>query len=300
MEFVDILLNRIEGENDLKRPVNALICFSKEKTGKALGTIIHKMVHNRPEKSSVTLLNLIDAEQAQQIHDEEAYKAQLFSDIIRLSESSKISIRTFVKQSENYVDDILHTSEEYNCNLILLGIGSSVFNSSIWNKYLKMKDENVINEADYPQHLGKKATSSMKNVSSLLLRNKVSTGIFIENNLFDIKNIFVPILMKEDAFSFPYFYQMAKNPDVTVTLWDAIGLLESGQKFQRLFQFISRKTDGRVKLWDNNKKIGLDFIQQQDLAIIGFAGWEKLIGSALPWNQYLPSVLIIQDKQILQ
>ncbi len=298
MEFADILSRRIEGENELKKPVNALICFSKVKTGKALGALINKMVRFKPDKSSITLLNLIDAEQAQQIQDENIYKSDLFSDIIRLSEANKLSVRTFVKQSDNYVDDILRTAEEYNCNLVLLGIGNSVFNPSLWSQYLKLKDENVVDEFYY-QQLGTKVTSSLKNVSTLLNRNKLSTGIFAENDYSDSNTIFVPILTKEDAFSFPYFYQMAKNPDVSVTVWDAIGLMETWQKFQKLFQFIIKKTDGRVKLWDNDKKIELDFIQQQDLMIIGFSGWEKLIASALSWTHHLPSALIIKDKQTL-
>lgn len=296
MEFVDILLKRIEGENELKRPVNALICFSKVKTGKALGALMNKMVRFRPDKSSVTLLNLIDAEQAKHIQDENTYKSELFSDIIQLSEANKLSVRTFVKQSENYVEDILRTTDEYNCNLVLLGIGSSVFNSSLWHKYLKLREENNLPEAAL-QQLDEKAASSLNNVSTLLARNKLSTGIFVENNYLDANQLFVPILYKEDAYSFPYFYQMAKNPDVTVTVWDAIGLMESDQKFQKLFQFIAKKTDGRVKLWDNNKKIELNFIQQQDLMIIGFNGWEKLIGSPLSWTHCLPSVLIIKDNK---
>ncbi|BBD46200.1 MAG: hypothetical protein PHT14_08720 [Petrimonas sp.] len=296
MEFVDILLKRIEGENELKRPVNALICFSKVKTGKALGALMNKMVRFRPDKSSVTLLNLIDAEQAKHIQDENTYKSELFSDIIQLSEANKLSVRTFVKQSENYVEDILRTADEYNCNLVLLGIGSSVFNSSLWHKYLKLREENNLPEAAL-QQLDEKAASSLNNVSTLLARNKLSTGIFVENNYLDANQLFVPILYKEDAYSFPYFYQMAKNPDVTVTVWDAIGLMESDQKFQKLFQFIAKKTDGRVKLWDNNKKIELNFIQQQDLMIIGFNGWEKLIGSPLSWTHCLPSVLIIKDNK---
>lgn len=297
MEFVDILLKRIEGENELKKPINALICFSKEKTGKALGALINKMVRFRPDKSSITLLNLIDAEQAKQIKDENVYKSELFSDLIQLSETNKLSIRTFVKQSENYVDDILRTAEEYNCNLVLLGIGNSVFNSTLWSKYLQLKDENNLGEDTNDQQLGEKTITSLNNVSSLLERNKLSTGIFVENNYSDAKNLFVPILNKEDAFSFPYFYQMAKNPDVTVTVWDAIGLIQNEQKFQKLFQFIVKKNDGRVKLWDNNKKIELDFIEQQDLMIIGFNGWEKLISSALSWTHHLPSVLIIKDNK---
>lgn len=296
MEFVDILLKRIEGENELKRPVNALICFSKVKTGKALGALMNKMVRFRPDKSSVTLLNLIDAEQAKHIQDENTYKSELFSDIIQLSEANKLSVRTFVKQSENYVEDILRTADEYNCNLVLLGIGSSVFNSSLWHKYLKLREDNKLPEAVL-QQLDEKAASSLNNVSTLLARNKLSTGIFVENNYLDANQLFVPILYKEDAYSFPYFYQMAKNPDVTVTVWDAIGLMESDQKFQKLFQFIAKKTDGRVKLWDNNKKIELNFIQQQDLMIIGFNGWEKLIGSPLSWTHCLPSVLIIKDNK---
>lgn len=296
MEFVDILLKRIEGENELKRPVNALICFYKVKTGKALGALMNKMVRFRPDKSSVTLLNLIDAEQAKRIQDENAYKSELFSDIIQLSETNKLSVRTFVKQSENYVEDILRTAEEYNCNLVLLGIGSSVFNSSLWHKYLQLREEKCIPEAAF-QQLDEKAATSLNNVSTLLARNKLSTGIFVENNYSDANHLFVPILYKEDAYSFPYFYQMAKNPDVTVTVWDAIGLVETDQKFQKLFQFITKKTDGRVKLWDNNKKIELNFIQQQDLMIIGFNGWEKLIASPLSWTHYLPSVLIIKDKK---
>lgn len=296
MEFVDILLKRIEGENELKRPVNALICFSKVKTGKALGALMNKMVRFRPDKSSVTLLNLIDAEQAKHIQDENTYKSELFSDIIQLSEANKLSVRTFVKQSENYVEDILRTADEYNCNLVLLGIGSSVFNSSLWHKYLKLREENNLPEAAL-QQLDEKAASSLNNVSTLLARNKLSTGIFVENNYLDANQLFVPILYKEDAYSFPYFYQIAKNPDVTVTVWDAIGLMESDQKFQKLFQFIAKKTDGRVKLWDNNKKIELNFIQQQDLMIIGFNGWEKLIGSPLSWTHCLPSVLIIKDNK---
>lgn len=297
MEFVDILLKRIEGENELKKPVNALICFSKAKTGKALGALINKMVRFRPDKSSITLLNLIDAEQAGQILDENVYKSELFSDIIQLSEANKLSIRTFVKQSDNYVDDILRTAEEYNCNLVLLGIGSSVFNSSLWSKYLKLKDETAQNEVDYHQLLGEKTATSLNNVSSLLERNKLSTGIFVEKDYSDANHLFVPILNKEDAFSFPYLYQMAKNQDVIVTVWDAIGLMETEQKFQKLFQFITKKTDGRVKLWDNNKKIEISFIEQQDLMIIGLNGWEKLISSALSWTHHLPSVLIIKDNK---
>ena len=285
MEFVDILLKRIEGENELKKPVNALICFSKVTTGKALGALISRMARFRPDKSSVTLLNLIDTSRPEISRTKTDTKLN-FSGIIPSAEANRLSIRTFVKESENYVEEILRTAEEYDCNLVLLGIGSSLFNPALWHKYLQLKESSSMSELDF---------------SSLLARNRLSIGIFLDNNYRDGNRIFVPLLYQEDAYVFPYLYQLAKNPDVTVTIWDAIGLMESDPKFQKLFQFIVKKTDGEVKLWDNNKKIELDFIQQQDLMIIGFNGWEKLIGSPLSWTSHLPSVLIIKDsKQALK
>ena len=35
-------------------------------------------------------------------------------------------------------------------------------------------------------------------------------------------------------------------------------------------------------LWDDDRKIERDFIQQQDLVIMGIDGWGKLLATALP------------------
>ena len=304
MDFVDILSKRIEGENELKRPVNALVCFSNLQTGKALGALIHKIVRHKADNSAITLLNLVKEEQHQQIENEEVYKSELLSDIIQESEKGKISVRTFVRQYKNFVEEILHTAEEYDSSLVVLGMESQTFDTSFWDKFWHMKFENEPNtEEDEEEVLEKaeeSATDPMQDVYTLLYRNKVSTGIFVENNYTDAKKVFVPILTKEDSVSFSYLYQLAKNPDVKVMVWDAIGLIQRDESVQKLFQFIQRKTDGRVYLWDNDKKIEESFIQLQDLVIIGIGGWGKLICSAISWKSSLPSVLIIKDKQIHQ
>ena len=61
---------------------------------------------------------------------------------------------------------------------------------------------------------------------------------------------------------------------------------------------IVKKTDGRVMLWDDDLKIEQDFIQQQDLVIMGIDGWGKLLATALPWTDSLPSTLIIKDNTL--
>ncbi len=289
MDFADILLKRLDGENELKKPIKALICFSKPKTGVALGKLIVDIVKAKAERSSVTALNLIDEEQAAEIEDEVLYKTQLFSELVDRCEKNKVSIRTFVKKSDDFVNDILAMAKELDCNLILLGIGNQILTPVLWEKYAKIKDSN---SEELPQKTGK---YGLRGVSTLLMRNPVSTGIFVESNFRSPGQIFTPLLHKDDVSIFPYLFQMAKLPYVKATVWDAIGIIDSDQKVQKIFQYIKKKTDDRVALWDNNKKIDAEFIQKQDLIMIGITGWERLIGSAIPWLNSLPSTLIIKD-----
>lgn len=301
MEFADIITKRIEGENDPKKPTNILICFSKKQTGKALGELTHQMIRHKPGKSSITLLNLISKQQAENIKDENIYKSDLFSDINIVGEAPKLTVRTFVKHAENFVTEIINTAAEQESNIIFFGIGQNIFNTMLWNKYLKLKSEsNIIADEDYMKEIGETAVHALRNISNLLNRHEQSTGIFIPNNYPEnVTKVFVPILRENDAFTFPYFYQLAKNQDMTIIIWDAIGIVNSNPKLQKLYQTITKKVDGKIRLWNNDRKIEDEFIQQQDLMIIGYEGWEKLLVTPLSWIEHLPSVLIIRDKRTL-
>lgn len=298
MDFVDILLKRLDSENELKRPIHALICFSKPETGKALGILANELVKSRTVKPAITALHLIDEEQKRSIENIDAYKNELFADIVAESERNKVTIRTFIKTSDCFAEDILKTSEEQGCNIVLLGIGSKVFNSKLWEKYRKLKGESEISEEIIFEHFAPGEARSLRNVSSLLTRNPVASGVFINNGFKEPRNIFVPILDKEDVHIFTYLYQIATKENVSVTVWDAIGITQSNSKVQKLYQYITKKTDNRVKLWNNNKKIGEDFISMQDLIIIGIEAWDKLISAPLSWTSSLPSTLIIKDKTV--
>lgn len=295
MDFADILLKRLD-DNELKRPIHALICFSKPETGKALSSLAIDFAKLQTNKPRTTFLHLIDEQQQHHISDINEYKNHLFSEILSEFEQDKISIRTFVKVSDNFVEDILKTSEEQGCNLVLLGIGSNVFNTQLWEKYCRLKRESENSESFIWTQFEPNEAKSLQKVSSLLSRNPNASGIFINNNFEKAQHIFAPILEAEDVHIFTYLYQMAANENITIMVWDAIGITHSDPKVQKLFQYIVKKTDNRIKRWDNDKKIGAEFIATQDLVIIGIDAWDKLISSSIEWTSILPSTLIIKDK----
>jgi hypothetical protein len=267
MDFADVLLNRINGEAETKRNNSALVCFSSLETGKILNRMAAYITRSKAEKASITLLYLMDKEEVER-HGEkiDEYRHKIIADFIPAEErDGKITLRLFVKPSDNCHADILKISEEQKSTLILTGIGQN--------------DD-----------------GALKTVNALFDRNAVSTSLFIDKGAGEFRKLFIPILHKADIHLFLYLYRIAQQENVTVMVWDAIGLIQSDPKIQKLYQFIVKKTDGRISLWNNDKKIECGFIREQDLIVVTTEGWDKLACTPLQWTDCLPSTLIIKEK----
>ncbi len=290
MDFADILLKRIDGEKNLKKPVKALVCFSQPIERAALGNLIINMLKSKPENSSIVALYLMDETQNVGLENDAQFKAQLFAELIEACEKNNIGIRTLLKVSADFVSDALAIAQDYDCNFLLTQVDKLPPDAEASAKYLSVAETGV----DFDSQ--EKTSFSMKSVSALLRRNTVDTGIFMENNFTIVDKIFTPLLHKDDISVFPYLFQIAQLPNVQVTVWDAIGIIATDPKVQKVYQYINKKTDNSVLLWNNEKKIDHNFIEQQNLVIIGITGWNKLITSAISWNNFLPSTLIIQDE----
>lgn len=298
MDFVDMLLNRIDGELDLKKPTHALICFTRPETGKRLSNLASDML-SKAEKSSITLLYFIHNRE-EIIGDEnvEVVQNRMLAEFMPKSdknEKSKITIRLFINELKNYVTDIQQTTDETQTNLLLLGMGAGDINLLSAQRYGFLKSDPANVDNTILTQFGEEEAWMLKNISALLSRNKVPIGMFHDNGLTTVSHIFIPVLCKADVHIFTFVYQTAQKDNVQITVWDAVGIIESEPKMQKLYQFIVKKSDGRVHLWDDNKKIEKTFIEEQDLVIIGIDGWSKLISAPLSWKDSLPSMLIIKD-----
>jgi hypothetical protein len=296
MDFVDKLLNRIDGEPELKGTAHALVCFTRAETGKRMCKLALETVLSKTEKTSITLLYFVHNMQ-ELMEDEpiEMLQNKLLADFKPKGEKSKITIRLFIREYAEMVNEIRKTAEEQGSNLLLIGLGHDEIDLSEAEKYVRLKNDPTNSEAAILAQLGEKEAETLKQVSSLLERNKIPTGIFLDNGLADINHIFIPVLCKADMHIFTFIYQTALKENVQIMIWDAVGIIQSGPKMQKLYQFIVKKSDGRVRLWDDNKKIEKEFIQSQDLLITGIDGWNRLIDAPLTWKDSLPSTLIIKD-----
>ena len=292
MALINRFLKKTLVDQESDQPLNILISFSKPETGKALCKIAGYFMQSKLKNEQIASLHLLDKEEYDKIENIEEFKTSLYQGIIEECKKGTAMIRTFIKPSDDFVSEILSTSEELDCNLVLIGIGKTVFTPQLWGSYQKFKAYQGA-----PQKTETTLdTLSHKGVTSLLERNNKTTGIFIDHNLDTINEIFIPILDKTDIHIFDYIKRLAEKTEAKITLWDAIGIIESIPELRKVFQTMQKNAENRVSLWDNLKKIDYDFIKQQDLIIIGFEGWTKLISSAITWSHSLPSTLIIRKQ----
>ena len=293
MALIDKFFKRTLFEQEAEPPLNILISFSKHETGIALCKIANYLMQPKVKNEQIAALHLLEKEEYDKIENIEEYKASLYDGIIEECRKGTGMVRTFVKPSKDFVNEILSTSEELKCNLVLIGIGKTVFTPQLWGSYQKFKNHQGASqdtEDDFDENI------SHKGVSTLLERNEETTGIFIDHDLDTINDVFIPLLDSTDIHIFDYIKRLSEKTKAKITLWDAIGAIDSCIDLKKAFYAMQKKAGGKVSMWDNQKKIDYDFIKQQDLVIIGFEGWTKLISSAITWSHSLPSTLIIRKK----
>lgn len=327
MDVMDKMASKMEGDAEFKHPVNALVSFSETATGKRLGTLAAHFALSRTEKSSITFLQLLkprdSLDQAilttsdktqhagkltreinpgeiqaaePETMESDVYKNKVLTNLIEKGEKNPITIRTFVKKSEDWVSDILNTAKEQESDLVLMGINFQELNPSLWQKYYRLKSNPAHSDKYIFSQFHANEARALNNSIALIDRNPVASGLFMNLGLEKVRRIFVPLLSVSDVQVFPYIlFRFAEKENIELMIWDAIGIIQTDQRVQKLYHMIVKKTDGRVLTWNDDLKIERDFIQRQDLVIMGIDGWAKLLITGLPWINALPSTLIIKD-----
>lgn len=282
-------------ENFLKMPLNILVCFTDIETGKAMSKMVSNFAISRSEKTSIIFLHLVD-------NDEDLDQNKLDNILQDISldtviDKNKITLRSFVKKNEDFLTEILNTSKEHNINLLLIGLNSNNFTPQLFRRYFSLKGDPTNSDSYIMEQFTAEESQLLNKVSALFDMNPITTGLFINKGLSSIEKVFVPILSASDTKTIPFAtIRFSQKDDVELMIWDAIGAIESNPKMQKLYMSYLKKTDDKVYIWDDNKKIEKEYIMQQNLCIIGMEGWNRLISTTLPWIDVLPSTLIIKDK----
>jgi Kef-type K+ transport system membrane component KefB len=272
-----------------------ILSFGNPEMGSSLLRLANNLIKKQKENTSVTALHLCPNNVLHHYNIDE-YENESFSPIIQESELLNQKITTLFKASDNIDDDITEITNKGDFDLLLIGIGQSIFEGSLLGKILGYTTR-IVN----PDRLIQKVSGKEKmfgnspfddRTQNILSGSRVPVGIFVDKNTGNFDQIIVPFYSEKDGFLVEYVQRLIKNSDAQVTATDPYNIVRKQIEIKEAIRAIEQEAPNHITL---NSEIDLDeqFMKKFQLMVISTDGWKKLVDSRCSWLNQTPSILIL-------
>ena len=275
-----------------------ILSFGNPEMGSALLRLANSLVKKHQESSSVTALHLSPNNLLHHYNLDE-YEDESFAPVIKESKLLDQQITIMFKASDDIDDDIVEITNKGDFDLLLIGIGQSIFEGSMLGRILGYTTR-IVN----PDRLIQKVSGKEKmfgnspyddRTQNILSGSKVPVGIFINKNTLNFDHVVVPFFSEKDGFLIEYIQRLIKNSEVQITVIDPENQIRKHIQIKESIRAIEQEAPNYITL---NNTVVLDgqFISQFQLMVISTYGWNKLLELQPKWLDQTPSILILQEK----
>jgi len=286
------IIQEITGDAKFK----IILSFGNPEMGRSLLRIASNLVKKQKENASITALHLCPNSVLNNYNIDE-YENESFAPIIQESEVLNQKFTTLFKATDDIEDDITEITNKGDFELLLIGIGQSIFEGSLLGKILGYSSR-IINPDRLIQKVSGKERLLVNSLfdlrtQNILLGSKVPVGIFVDKNMGEFHRVFVPFLSEKDGFLMEYIQRLIHNSEAQVTVTDTSEIIRNNHVIKEAVRAIEHVTPNNITL-SRTKIIDEQFIKPFQLMIISTDGWKKLVDSRQSWISKTPSVLILQ------
>ena len=273
-----------------------LISFGNPQTGRSLLRIANSLTKNG--NAALTAMHLTPTNELHRFNFDE-YERESFDPVLQESRSIGQKVTTLFKASTDIESDITEIANKGDFDLLLMGVGQSIFQGSLLGKILGFTT-GIIN----PEKLLSKVTGREKlfdnspfdnRTKSILSKIKIPVGIFINNELVQPDIIFIPVLDTADEYLIDYAQRFITNTQSQVIIQDLKGLVNSNSSFKERVRLIEQTAPNHI-LIKKGEDLAEGFNSNQSLMLVSLASWKYLIESKTPWLHQIPSTLIVAGK----
>src|SRR5690606_10629530 len=218
LAFINYFFKDKQEENSLPSlqvdKYNILIAFGNPLTGRLLVRLANSLTRKTKDTVSITALHLSIANELNQFNAFE-YEKESFAPIESESKELGQSVVSLFKPSDNIDDDIIETANKGEFDLLLVGVGKSVFEGTLLGRILGLTSTVVNPERLYETFKTKGNFFSFgvfdERTKYILKHSKIPTGILIDKQLREIKEVIVPIFSLSDSFLLIYIQKLIQN-----------------------------------------------------------------------------------------
>ena len=273
-----------------------LISFGNNEKGKSLLRLANSFVKKQKDNTNITALHLSLSDEMHAYNLEE-YEQEAFEPILVESKTINQEITTIFKATVDIETDITDIATKGNFDLVLVGLGKSIFEGTLLGKVLGFTTRIINPDRLLDKFTGKEGlfhNSPFDDRTRLIIsKSKMPLGILIDKDFSDVNDVFVPIFSSEDAFLIDYAEKLIYNSNSKITVLDIEDQVKNNAEIETEIKTLKHTYQENIAvLNENNMKAG--FLAQQNLMIISLESWKKLVDSQSVWLSTVPSVLIIK------
>ncbi len=207
------------------------------------------------------------------------YEKESFAPLAEEAEKLNQKITTLFKASANIDAHTAEVANKGNYDLLLIGIGQSIFEGSLLGKILGFTTRIINPERLLETVSGRESlfeNSPFEEHTRLILaKTNFPVGIFIDKGLEDINNVFIPDASGREPFVMDFVNRLISDAGTQVTI--------AGKATQLKKQYAVAHTapDLQDESFNhkNNGSTDTNFLKQQDLMIVSADNWKKLVES---------------------
>jgi len=274
-----------------------LVSFGNPERGKSLLRLANSLVKKLNGNAAVTALHLSPTNELHH-YNVEQYETESFAPIIEESENLNQKITTLFKASNDIDSDISEVANKGDYDLLLVGVGQSIFEGSLLGKILGfttrfINPEKILNQVTGKENLFEN-TPFDERTRLILNKSKVPVGVLIDKNYKNADKVFVPIFSETDTFLVKFAQKFINNSESQITLLDVAGELKNNAELKEKIRAIEQTAPNYINV-QNERIIDKEFLSEQNLMIVSIESWKKLVDSKSLWLSDIPSTLIIKD-----
>jgi Kef-type K+ transport system membrane component KefB len=274
-----------------------LISFANPESGSALLRLANSLIKKVNGHTSLTALHLSAANELHTYNIDE-YEKESFGPILNESHNLNQKVTTLFKASNDIEGDIAEVANTGDYDLLLIGLGQSIFEGSLLGKVLGFTTR-IINPEKFIYTVtgkGKLFENAFDERTHLILsKTNVPVGIFIDKKMSKVEKVIIPVFNNGDSFLISYAQKFIHNAEAQVVVLDTTGLVKTNSEMKELIRSIEQTAPNHIALYENMMDKAL--LKGYDLMLISFGSWKGLVNTKSLWLPDIPSTLIIDNKQ---
>ncbi|KAA6439206.1 cation/H(+) antiporter [Dyadobacter flavalbus] len=276
---------------------SVLIAFASPQSGRKMLRLANKLIQKNTSQQQITALHLTPSSYLNQVNTEE-YQFETFRPVTEEARTLDMPFVSLFKPSQNIVHDIIETANNGEYDMLLIGIGHTVFEGTFLGRILGFTSKIISRNRLFDTLTGKEklfhADIFDERTTHLIKSVKVPLGIFIEKNLEKVEHVFLPVFSANDLFLLEFASRLLAKDPIRLTIMNPAEIPDSDSEIRNALAAVQQMDPGKITL-HTTTALEKDFLNQKDLMIISLNSWKKAVESHSIWLSHSPSVLILRS-----